>query len=221
MVRYIRLGIKGKQGQSEVWSVNPVLDPYGEIPGDFDQVKFDAFTAAVGALTLPTNLKNAMGLSTTITSIRAELRDTTLEGFLGASEFTLPTPIAGGSTANKPAQTCVVISLRSSSALASGRGRMYWPATGLPIDATTLRLTSGVANGVVTDMKSYLTSIVNAAESVFAPLGSAQFGVSIYSPTKKILTPVTRLQVGDVLDTQRRRRDAFPETYQSVALGLP
>jgi hypothetical protein len=29
---------------------------------------------------------------------------------------------------------------------------------------------------------------------------------------------VTRLQIGDVIDTQRRRRDAMPESYSTLAM---
>lgn len=40
----------------------------------------------------------------------------------------------------------------------------------------------------------------------------------IYSPTLDALTPVSAVRVGNVLDTQRRRRDAVPETYVTVPL---
>lgn len=93
MARYLRLSIKGGIGPTEVWSVNPVIDPRDELTFDFDQTTFDAFTQAVAALTVPNSLKNAMSTAVNIRSIRAELRDTATVGFIGASEYTLPTPI--------------------------------------------------------------------------------------------------------------------------------
>lgn len=217
MARYMRMAIKGTLGPSEVWSVNPVIDPRDELTFEFDQTNFDAFVAAVAGITVPTTLRTALSAAGTIRSIRAELRDTETEGFLGAAEYTLPSPIVGTTGATKPPQTAFVASLRSGSALSSGRGRMYWPALGSPIDSTTLRLSSTLAGNYAADISSYLTSIANQARASLTPVSLVNFGVSIYSPTRRILTPVTNIRVGDVLDVQRRRRDAMPEAYSTRA----
>lgn len=217
MPAYIRLSLRGTIVGGEVWSVNPVIDPAGELPWDtFDQASFDAFTAAVGAITLPQILRNCMAPTTVLTSVRAELRHTEQVGFLGASEHTLPTPVAGAGTAYKPPQVAVVASLRSGSALASGRGRIYWPATGVPMESSTLRLSNTTATSIANGFVTYLGAICAAAKAQLAPVSLVNFFPAIYSPTKRTLTAVSSIRVGDVLDTQRRRRDALPETYQTV-----
>jgi len=222
MAAYIRVGIKGTNPGGEVWSVNPVIDPANELGWDtFDQASFDAFTTAVGAIALPADLKSCMSPATAISSIRAELRHTDSETFLGASEYTLPTPITGTGTAYKPAQIAVVGSLRSGSALAAGRGRLYWPATGVPMDSASLRLSAATTLALANGFKTYLTAICDAAKAQLTPVSLVQFGVSVYSPTKKTLTPVTSIRVGNVLDTQRRRRDTMTELYSSVTLPSP
>lgn len=213
MAKYVRLSLKGGLGPSEVWSVNPVLDPANDISFDFDQANFDAFVQAVAGITLPTTLKQGLSSAGNLRAVRAELRDTNESGFIGASEYTLPTPVAGTGSPTKPPQTAMVASLRTASATAAGRGRLYWPALGTAIDATTLRLASGAAQVVANDVASYLTQIANQAKASLTPVSLVQFGVSVYSPTKSSLTPVTNIRVGDVLDTQRRRRDAMPEQF--------
>lgn len=219
MAAYIRLSIKGTLPGGEVWSINPVIDPANELGWDtFDQGSFDAFTHAVGGIALPADLKSVFSAATAITSIRAELRHTDSETFLGASEYTLPTPITGSGTAYKPAQIALVVSLRSNSALASGRGRLYVPATGVPMDSATLRLSPTTTLAVANAMKTYLTAVCDAAKAQLTPVSLVQFGISVYSPTKKTLTPVTSLRVGNVLDTQRRRRDSLMELYSTVPL---
>lgn len=217
MTKYVRMSLKGGLGPTEVWSVNFVLDPEGEVGFDFDQANFDAFTANVGAIVIPTELKKAMSSAASLRSVRAELRDTDSDGFIGASEFTLATPQVGSSTAACPLQTSVVASLRSGSALASGRGRLYWPGLGLAISGGTMRLTATNTAALASDFSSYLTNIRNQAKSSLTPVSLVNFGLSIYSPTRRILTPVTSIRVGDVPDVQRRRRDAMAEQYSSKA----
>lgn len=215
MAKYVRLSIKGRLGSQEVWSVNPVIDPAGEVGFDFDQTNFDAFVASLRTVTIPTVLLEGLSTAGSITGFRAELRDTDAVGFIGAAETTLASPIVGTGTPTKTPQTAFVASLRTGSALASGRGRLYWPALGLTISATTLRLPSTAAGQAADGMSSYLTRICAQAKATLTPVSLVQFGVSVYSPTKKLLTPVTNIRVGDVLDVQRRRRDAMPEAYST------
>lgn len=68
---------------------------------------------------------------------------------------------------------------------------------------------------MASDMSSYLTNIANTAKSTLTPVSLVNFGVSVYSPSKGILTPVTSIRVGDVFDVQRRRRDDMTEQYSS------
>jgi hypothetical protein len=62
-------------------------------------------------------------------------------------------------------------------------------------------------------VKTYLSS-VNGAITATVPGGelvvwSRKSGVALFN--------VTSIQMGDVLDTQRRRRDTLIESYQSVS----
>lgn len=221
MVRYFRLSIKGSLGAQEVWSVNPVLDPSNEVDFDWNQTAGDASALAIASIVPPEPLLVSMSSACRITGFRVELRDTAQAGFLGASEYTRPAPFQGTGLATKPPQSSIVASLRTASALASGRGRLYWPALGVNMDPTSLRLTAQTAKTLSDSFSSYLTDIANALRTSWDAVPWVGVGVSVYSPTSKILTPVNRIQVGDVIDVQRRRRDRMPETYQITAYPTP
>ena len=216
MTRYIRLSIKGKLGSTEVWSVNPVFDPAGEIPAAYDQAKGDASVAAVGALALPSILEVGLSAAGSITGIRLEMRDTDSPVMLGLSEYTLPTPKVGTNSAQCPPQTSVVCSLRTATPTARGRGRLYWPALALPVDGTTLRIQAASVTSLAAGFRTYLTSIRTALNTAWFPGGPEHFDLAVYSPTDNTCRPVTTLQVGNTFDTQRRRRDALAESYTSL-----
>lgn len=221
MVRYVRLSIRGIMLPGEVWSINPVLDPSGEIPGDFDQARFDAFTLALAGIALPTPLRALLTTQGGVTSFAAQLRDTSSDTMLGQSIYDLPAALDGTGTPTKPIQTALVCSLRTATPQASGRGRLYWPAVGAGISASTFRLNNPTTGDVAEAMSSYLTDICDAAQANLTTGGTIPFGVSVYSPTKRTLTPVTKIMVGDVLDVQRRRRDALAETYATEPFPTP
>ena len=121
-----------------------------------------------------------------------------------------PRPGTGGSNAH-PYQTAMVFSLRTGIAGASGRGRLYWPATGTVITASTLRIQASNVTSALSGAKTYLSGINAAIETT---LGGAALGV--WSRTKVETYAVTSLQCGDVADVQRRRRDQLIESYSAL-----
>jgi len=108
----------------------------------------------------------------------------------------------------------VVFSLRTNSPGGSGRGRLYWPALGGGITAAGRLGTSNVT-AFMGGMKTYLLAIRDILAANFPLIG---FDVAVRSRATKTTPHVVRMQVGDVVDTQRRRRDHLPESYQQVAI---
>lgn len=221
MPRYFRLGIKGRLGAAEVWSVNPVVDPANEITVTWDQEAGDAATQGIAGITVPDRILLALSNAGSITSIRLEMRDTANTDILGVSEYSLPTPIIGTGLPSCPPQNSIVSSLRTTNPLRSGRGRLYWPAPGVGITSSSFKLDATFVQDFADGVSSYLTAICNEIRTAFSAGPTVSVGISVYSPTKGTLTPVNRIQVGDVLDTQRRRRDSLPETYKSAVFPTP
>lgn len=209
----IRCSIFGTLPGGEVWSVNPAYDI--TVGGEVSQLELQGAVTAINELTVPAELRILMTSSTAVTGVRLEAR--TYAGVLEAQAEGLRSgPITGQSNAGMPFQTSLVLSLRTGDPGGSGRGRMYWPATGAVVSAATLRLASTVVGDAITGAKTYLKGIeaaihANVDESV---------GLAVWSRTKGSAALVNKIQAGDILDTQRRRRDSVPESYQSSTYDI-
>jgi hypothetical protein len=206
----IRVSIYGSMPGGDVWSVNPVFEittgqeiTYSEAVG---------CVTAINAVTIPANLRAVMSTSTTVTGCRVEAR--TYAGVLQAqAEGLRGSAVAGTSNTPLPFQTALVLSLRTGVAGGTGRGRLYWPATGAALTTTTLRPTSVLVGAFLTDFKTYLTAIQTAIDGVV----DESVALAVWSRVNASSAVVNRLMAGDVLDVQRRRRDAIPEAYQELS----
>lgn len=210
MARLLRVSITGTLPSGEEWSVNPV---YG-IGGDFgmsvtnDQARQVAL--AVIDFSVSTGLLQVMSTGSAVTGARVEARN--IAGVLEAQGEALQTSArAGTGSATHPFQSALVISLRTGLAGARGRGRLYWPATGAPLDASTLRLTSAAQSAFLSGAETYLSGIETQIETILTPAT-----LCVWSRVSSALNPVLQLQVGNVLDVQRRRRDTLIESYSSI-----
>lgn len=114
---------------------------------------------------------------------------------------------AGTSTATcLPFQCAPVVSLRTATLSRAGRGRFYLPS--LAVDQVDAGRMAGAAQ----------TTLADAAELLLTGLTSAGGTVVIYHRANGTTTPVTSLDVGDVIDTQRRRRNKLVESRVSRPL---
>lgn len=111
----------------------------------------------------------------------------------------------GTGAVSNPAQTSVVMSLRTGIAGRSYRGRNYWPGLGYGMTGA-LKFTASVSPILASEYAAFLTGIGDLA-------GDADLVPCVYSATLQVMTPVIEVAVGDVPDTQRRRRDPLVETY--------
>lgn len=124
-------------------------------------------------------------------------------------DFDAPAP--GSGTQAVPAQLSVAVSLTTAQKRGRGsRGRFYLPPQDLSVAA------SGHLSG------SWCTTV---AERVATFLGDVEDAldpcqVVIWSRAAHTLTQVTHVSVGDVIDTQRRRRNQIPEVYYEAPSGV-
>lgn len=210
MADIIRASLFGTMPGGEVWSVNPIFKITSGAVITYTECV--AAVAAINALTIPTTLLSANVTAVQYTGARVEAR--TFAGVLEAqAEGLRGTPATGSSSVAHPFQTSMVISLRTLKAGASGRGRLYWPATGMNLANSNLRVTSGNVGAFLADAKTYLTAVQNAIDGAV----DESIALAVWSRKEGSAALVTRLMAGDIMDTQRRRRDNIPETYQEVA----
>lgn len=216
---YLRLSIQGALPGGEVWSVNPAFHFNAVLAPTWDQASGDAIVAAliaaISSTEVGTALRTVMSSSATITGYRLEGRDED-ESLLGVSEGLYGAPIPGLGTYSKTNQAAIVVSLRTTTPGAKGRGRMYWPATGASVSATTGRLSNPTPTDIANGAGALLELIQNTIEANAGLFPWSEVLLGVRSGTDHVTRTVTRLQVGDIVDTQRRRRDTLPENYVSV-----
>jgi hypothetical protein len=210
---YTRVSILGASPNGEVWSINPVFDPFGEVVPPTDQNALDTAADAIASLTPGTALLSLMSTSLWVTGCRLEVRDDATDALLAISTQLRNGALAGTGTPKRGATNALVISLRTTTPGASGRGRIYWPAVGEDV-GSDLRFSNAIALGALGGMKTYLNAM-RAALAAAWPGGA--FDLSVRSKTTKSTPHVNKIQVGNVLDTQRRRRDGLVEDYQSLS----
>lgn len=120
----------------------------------------------------------------------------------------VPLTLAGTATGEQmPPQVALVVSLRTILATKRGRGRFYLPAMATNVLAAG-RLSPAAQTGVLNAAARGLNSLVAA--------GAPPVIWSIGLPTPPT---VSRIEVGDVFDTQRRRRDQLTEARVAATIS--
>lgn len=126
------------------------------------------------------------------------------------------TPVSGTATGLAP-QTTVVLSLRSGFTVGKGNyGRMYLPHTTLGTQTNSPFASSTNTTAIALSAKDFVNNIttqINAATT--ATLFPAIMSQATGTPTRG----VTSVAVGNVNDTQRRRRNRLQETYHFETLA--
>lgn len=105
-----------------------------------------------------------------------------------------------------PHECSIAVSLRTALATRAGRGRFYLP----PYDTTTVE-----SGRLDVDPRDQTAA---AAQGMIQSLNGDSFQVVIYHHFTLDSTPVTRLDVGNVFDSQRRRRNKLVEVRTSLAV---
>lgn len=200
----------GLASNTERWSVGAWFeDPNASTPPIAAEVQ--AWATAIAAA-IPTaiggSLRNALTTSGTIDTVNTYWYPS-LAGPAGLSGAA-PVTFAGLGTAIHPLPTSMVGSLKTGRAGRRYRGRSYWPAVGLTVDAAG-KFTATDTTAVPQRFKD----LFNAIEDAFPSTGSIRLVVA--SKAANEVTPVTSISVGNVPDTQRRRRDGLIEAYTTVA----
>lgn len=209
---YVRVSILGTTVGGEVWSINPVFDPTGELEVGISQANLDAAAVAIAQLSPGGDLLSTMSPAMSIVGARLEIRADADDSLLAISIAGRSTPLVGTGSVLQPSQAAIVFSLRTNTPGGSGRGRVYWPAMGVQLNTSGRMGTSGTTTWVGA-FKTYMAGIDSALSTAFTLIG---FDLAVRSRTTLSTPHVVRIQAGDLVDTQRRRRDSLPETYVTV-----
>lgn len=214
---YIRVRLIGSLPGGEVWSVNPAFNETTNV-ADWSQTAGQSAADAIAAVPIPTALNNLRSAAAIGVTVRVERRSDAHE-LLGAAEAGWTAGKAASSAPRMPPQIAAVLSLRSTVPGSRGRGRLYWPALGGQVDSTTLRMSVPTAADAASAAAQYLDAMATALKNALAPAPSLiDYDLCVVSPTTGTKTRITRIEVGNVFDVQRRRRDRLTEVYAGVPM---
>lgn len=212
MADLVRISILGAMPGGEVWSINPVF-AYPS-PVSLTNEDLASLALSVDTVAVPTGLTAINVPGVTVTGCRVEARRKTGE-LEGVAEHARATPAAGSGAIGHPFQTSLVASLRTADSSARGKGRLYWPATAVPITNTTLRIAPSEVLTFATAMNTFLAGIRTQVRAVGGGTGAV---LAVWSRTNEDTRAVLQIRAGDIADVQRRRRDALTEAYQTAAV---
>lgn len=129
------------------------------------------------------------------------------------------TALVGATTSTTlPPQCSLVVTLKSTIAHGRGsKGRMYLPGISVII-GTDGKVASTSVGTIATNLQSFFNLMGNDADLpgrlILASKAPNILGVGAFNQN------VTSIAVGDVIDTQRRRRNGLSEVYTTKALSL-
>jgi hypothetical protein len=128
-------------------------------------------------------------------------------------------PNGNGSSNVLPPQIAIVASHRTRQTGRGGQGRQYRPAVDNDSVTDGGRLTSGAQAATLASHVAALESakVTIAAETYVRPAVITNTGTAA-APNLNRYSVITSVRVGDVLDTQRRRRNQLVETYLETSL---
>lgn len=141
--------------------------------------------------------------------------------------YDYPTPPVGGNTSSAfPPQVALAATITSEIQRGlAAKGRMYLPGVCALLTSTTAKISSTDTGTIATNFKTFLDA-VNSSSSVAGNVILASHGhfvkatdttPAFYALPKN--AAATGCRVGDVYDTQRRRRNELPEVYTTKVLA--
>lgn len=128
------------------------------------------------------------------------------------------TPVSGGSTSDSfPPQVALVATLISANQRGlAAKGRMFLPGINANIGADG-RIASSNQTDILTNFTTFMTSVngIQNTPGVIVLASQGRKAPLVGGPTMKAVTAV---RLGNVYDTQRRRRNQLVEVYQTAQL---
>lgn len=212
MVIRLNVRLSGRLGSPaiEQWSIGLNYGGVGFIPDQTEtQALSDSIATAISASSYAAlgNLKNGDTTAFSLRQVDVYAYGNAPQAQTHGTTF-FSSPYVGTGSVAAPFQSAGVITLLTPLPGKSYRGRVYWPclAPGMSVAGTATN-PSGYAGGLKT-----LNAAIEAALAVDGP-----WTLGVYSRANDVVTPVTSFRAGNVVDTQRRRRDAIVESYSTVA----
>lgn len=181
-----------------------------------------AYADAVRDAWIPVFTDFNMGFSSTYTFEQVKLAMIGTNGKYDGSDPIVSSPttaVNGGSSGNPlPPQLALVATLVAGSGKGlAGKGRMYLPGIKAGVDGGG-HIDSSYCQGLANKLKTFFDTI-NASTSRPGPVVNVSGGHEKLGGAGARNVPVNGVRIGNVYDTQRRRRNSLQETYSTAVVA--
>lgn len=216
----VRVTLSGTMfGGAEEWSTGFFLGEEGaDAPDPTDVTPVDILAAWRTFFEAGNSYINTNYLTTQCKVAKWDDNGQTIDGTVF---YAYPATEINGSVASPilPPQCSLVVTLLSDRPRGkASKGRMYLPGIASSPAAATGKLSSVVVGTIADNLKTFFDSLAGDAdipgELILAAKSSGPLNVN---PAQNDY--VETIRVGDVIDTQRRRRNGLAETYTSRVLA--
>jgi len=129
------------------------------------------------------------------------------------------TPISGASAASAwPPQCTLAATLTTAKPRGFGsKGRMYLPGMTTSIDSSGKIPSTNQAN-IANTFQTFMNTVIGHTDIPYPVIVNSREVAGIPGHAAAFF-PVTGIKIGNVIDTQRRRRNGLVETYESRAVA--
>lgn len=198
-------------GTNEIWATGLfIADPAADV-GTASQAEVDAYALRMATLFA---LTSTFSSSYTLKQTKLSVLDTTGHPDPLNTVYNTATTATGASGGSVfPPQCSLVASLRATAihGLAT-HGRMYMPGVAIPIDSATGHISAFNANSFATAFQTFINGL-NTDSPGSEVVALCSKGTTTPTVQAGVTQAVTHVEIGDVYDTQRRRRNGLVEAY--------
>lgn len=205
-------------GGAEIWQTGFYV---GRPEGDAD-VPTTLFTDAVRDAWEPfwTNINNGISNTYKFDQVKAVRLGT--NGKYDGSDTAISTPAAAvsggmGGSPMPPQVACVATLIAGSGKGLAGKGRMYLPGVSEPVQSSG-RIPTVTCQSIATTLAAFFNTI-NGSFDIPGEVINASKGREKLAGIGARNVPVNGVRVGNVYDTQRRRRNQLTETYSTAVVA--
>lgn len=213
-----RVTFSGKMwGGQEEWSTGLFLGQKNADSAPPTEAAAAKLAASFKTLFTAGNMK----ISNAYTFTQVKLASLGQDGKTILDEVVYGAPIGGATglaTTNfHPSQCSLVVTLASERPRGkAAKGRMFLPGTAVPIEGSG-RIPSADRENMSNLLKTFFDSMRNDIDLPGQPILAAQ-GEGLLGALQAQNDWVTKIRLGDVVDTQRRRRNGISEQYTEKLL---
>lgn len=211
-------------GGAEEWSTGFFLGAPFTGPLDDPPTQAEADAIAAAWQTFFTATSSPISSRWQTVGVKVQLVGTNGQGDPNSTVFSYyGSAISGngtGATHHPPQISCVVTLTTAKPRGYGSKGRMYLPGVGLGIGVDG-RIDTSLMTSLLNNLKTFYDAVndvapVNGVQPSIVLQSAQTTGVPAHDA---LMSVITGFKVGNVYDTQRRRRNQLVETYQTRALA--